>query len=176
MKKIITPTINHTEKTIPHFTVTPCTTTKIITNFPTQTLTPKLRDRLYPNQTIHVYFFYANTPADKEALKIARNLTKYVNVTFCKIIARGNEVDLPLRKEYMDCAKILDDKFSVETPAYPRFATPSMIVTVKNFDCKSYRDKYLNPFSGKYVGKPNYLYVYYTGRYNINSYIDTVRR
>jgi len=118
---------------------------------------PELRDRLDPKQIDHVYFFYADTPADREALEIVKKLTKYVNITFCKVIANGSTVDLPLRKEYMKCARALHLKFNDgDDPQW--FATPSLVVLVKNFDSEEYENKYILEWSKEYVGHPNYVY------------------
>ena len=167
----------HTIETIPPPTPTPTPDNSYhviyydVENAQTYEPKPELRDRLNPKQIDHVYFFYADTPADREALEIVKKLTKYVNITFCKVIANGSTVDLPLRKEYMECARVLDAKYLLSSYDVPRFATPSIVVTSKNFDFDLYSKKYFFETSGIYIGKPNYLCLGYTGNNNIDSYI-----
>ncbi len=144
-------------------TLTP--TKPIVT--PTPKPTPVLRDRLNPKQIEHVYFFYADTPADKEALKVAKLLSKYVNVTFCKVIANGSVVDLPLRKEYMQCAKALNEKFLTEIWDVPPFSTPSLIVEMKvkndtEFLNKYDSDNFVN-LGCSYKNEVPHGYLYYWG-------------
>jgi len=156
-------------------TLTP--TKPIVT--PTPKPTPVLRDRLNPKQIEHVYFFYADTPADKEALKVAKLLSKYVNVTFCKVIANGSVVDLPLRKEYIQCAKALNEKFLTEIWDVPPFSTPSLIVDMKvkndtEFLNKYDSDNFVN-LGCSYKNEVPRGYLYYWGtneRYTVPISID----